>query len=501
LVFATLRVETVAYGRDTRASSQRSLYSGFPRRDVGVRRLTLIYGLGFAFLGEHRYLHILKRVKFPQYATEFTDNRLNVRYRKLVMNHSNCPSALSAGAKALPDGVQAFSHTQAMWRFLSNPRVNPKELAQPLREAAHEAVEREEGEWVLCAHDGSRLNYGNDEAKRDRLQMTHVHDVGYELQSSLRVSAHDGAALGVPAQNLVTAEGGWRCRERGIGPDEQTHPDELSGRMIWLEQQSWGKRLVHIVDREADSAVHLRQGSEHGQGWLVRVKAASSVRFEGQSMGAGEVAERLPFRKVRRVQCKGKLALQWIASAPVTLTRKAKPKRDTPEGKRIAPIPGAPLRLRLVVSRLGDTRGKVLAEWYLLSHLPDTVSDAQIAQGYYFRWQIESFFKLLKQAGHQLERWEQESGSALFKRLLNATHACLLVWRLARERGEAARQTQAFLVRLSGRQMKASRPVTPSALLEGVFMLLAMLETLEHHPPDQLRVFARSLLHELLDGG
>jgi hypothetical protein len=110
------------------------------------------------------------------------------------------------------------------------------------------------------------------------------------------------------------------------------------------------------------------------------------------------------------------------------------------------------------------------------------VSDAQIAQWYDFRWQIESFFKLLKQAGHQLERWEQESGSALFKRLLIATHACLLVWRLARERGEEARQTQAFLVRLSGHQMKASRPVTLSALLEGVFMLLALLETLEHHP-------------------
>jgi hypothetical protein len=30
-----------------------------------------------------------------------------------------------------------------MWRFLSNPRVTPKELAQPLRKAAHEAVARQ----------------------------------------------------------------------------------------------------------------------------------------------------------------------------------------------------------------------------------------------------------------------------------------------------------------------------------------------------------------------
>ena len=412
------------------------------------------------------------------------------------MSHSNCTSALLAGAKALPDGVQAFSHTQAMWRFLSNPRVSPKEVAQPLREAARDAVEQEDSEWVLCAHDGSRLNYGNHEAKRDRLQMTHEHDVGYELQSSLLVGADDGAPLAVAVQNLVTAEGVWRCRETGIVPDEQTHLDELSERMDWLEQQSWGKRLAHLIDREADWAAHLRQWSERGPYWLVRVKAASSVRSDGQSMSVREVAERLTFHRTRRVQCKGQPALQWIAGAPVVLTRKARPKRDAPDGKRLAPIPGAPLALRLGVSRLCDPRGRVLAEWYWLSALPETVSDAQIALWYYFRWPIESFFKRLKQAGHPLERWEQESGGALFKRLLIATHACLLVWRLARERGEAARQTQDFLVRLSGRQMKASRPVTMSALLKGVFMLFAMLKTLEQYPPEQLKAFARSVLHE-----
>ena len=242
------------------------------------------------------------------------------------MSHSNCTSALLAGAKALPDGVQAFSHTQAMWRFLSNPRVSPKEVAQPLREAARDAVEREDSEWVLCAHDGSRLNYGNHEAKRDRLQMTHEHDVGYELQSSLLVGADDGAPLAVAVQNLVTAEGVWRCRETGIVPDEQTHLDELSERMDWLEQQSWGKRLVHLIDREADWAAHLRQWSERGPYWLVRVKAASSVRSDGQSMSVREVAERLTFHRTRRVQCKGQPALQWIAGAPVVLTRKARPK-------------------------------------------------------------------------------------------------------------------------------------------------------------------------------
>ena len=128
------------------------------------------------------------------------------------MSHGHCANTLSAGVKALPDGVRAdgvraFSHTQAMWRFLSNPQVSPWELAQPLREAARDAAGRQDGEWVWCLHDGSRLNHGKHEAKQDRLRMTHEHDVGYELQGSLLVGAHDGAPLAVGAQNRVTAGG------------------------------------------------------------------------------------------------------------------------------------------------------------------------------------------------------------------------------------------------------------------------------------------------------
>jgi hypothetical protein len=240
------------------------------------------------------------------------------------MSHSNCASALSEGMKALPDGVQAFAHTQAMWRFLSNPRVSPRELAVPLLKAAYEVVAQQSGEYVLCIHDGSRLNYWNHKAKQDRLQITHRRDVGYELQSSLFVGAEDGSPLAVPVQNLVTAEGVWRCREAGIVPDEQMHLSELSERMSWLEQQPWGKRLVHIIDREADSAAHMRQWSDHGQHWRVRVKAASSVCFNGESMRVRDVAERLTFHETRQVQCKAKPVTQWIASTQVVLTRKAK---------------------------------------------------------------------------------------------------------------------------------------------------------------------------------
>lgn len=415
-----------------------------------------------------------------------------------MKNHLNHTTALAAGTKALPDGVKAFAHTQAMWRFLANERVTPKGLAAPLLEAAHEAVGSQSGDWVLCVHDWSRLNYGRHEAKRDRVRMTHKHDVGYELQSSLLVSAVDGAPLASPAQNLVTAEGVWQSREDEIVVDRKPHLDELSERMAWLEQQAFGRRLVHVIDREADSVAHWRQWSHQGQHWLVRVKGRSTVRHGQSSMRIEEVAKQLDYREERQVVCKGQRATQWVASTPVRVTRAAKPKKVGPDGARVAPIPGEPLAARLVVSRVYDQRGKLVAEWYLLTTVPETVSDAQVALWYYFRWQIESFFKLLKQAGHHVEQWAQESGCATFKRILIATCACIQVWRLAREDSASAVETRLFLVRLSGRQMKASRPVTMSALLDGAFKLMVTMEMLERYSVAQLKAFANAIINEAL---
>lgn len=42
--------------------------------------------------------------------------------------------------------------------------------------------------------------------------------------------------------------------------------------------------------------------------------------------------------------------------------------------------------------------------------------------------------------------------------------------------------------------MKASQPVTMPALLDGVFKLFAMLETLEHYSLPELKAFANTVL-------
>jgi hypothetical protein len=253
--------------------------------------------------------------------------------------------------------------------------------------------------------------------------------------------------------------------------------------------------LVHLVDREADSVRHLRDWSAQGHLWLIRAKAGSRVQADGRDTRLDTLAQTLNYEAVREVSYQGKVGTQWVAQTAVVLTRQAQPhatEQATASGPRSKPPdPAPPLAARLIVSRIQDAQGQVVACWYLLSNVPVEVDAATVALWYYFRWRIESFFKLLKQAGHQLERWEQETGEAIFKRLLIACQACVLTWRLLREQGVLADQVKQFLVRLSGRQTKRSAPITAPALLSGLYIFFALLEVLENHSVEELRSFAR----------
>jgi hypothetical protein len=406
------------------------------------------------------------------------------------MQHANCVPHLAAGMKSLPSAQSSLADTQALWRFLNNPDVSPVDLSVPLLEITRKGITQGCDAYALAVHDWSRLNFRTHQSKRDRVRMTHDLDVGYELQSTVIVADRDGTPLCAPVQNLRTAHGLLSSRHDGIQPDTP-HLDELSERMVWLQQQALGRPLVHIIDREADSVGHLRQWSAQGSLWLVRVKEGGRIHYQNTRTKFNEVAATLRYERVRQVHYKGTEAVQWIASTTVVLARAAKPGGRDATGKRKRAVKGAPLPARLVVSQVCDDAGKVLAQWYLLSNVPAKVDAATLALWYYWRWNIESYFKLLKGAGQQVEHWEQESGAALFKRLLIAAQACALAWRLLSEPGDVAQQTRAFLVRLSGRQMKRKQPVTASALLAGLYLLFALSETLEHYSSEEIAQFAR----------
>jgi hypothetical protein len=192
------------------------------------------------------------------------------------------------------------------------------------------------------------------------------------------------------------------------------------------------------------------------------------------------------------VKYHGRPAQQWVAEIPIRLLRPGQ--RNRPQSGDRQRIPGLPLSLRLIISEVRSPDGKLLATWYLLTNLTIDVDAATIALWYYWRWSIESFFKLLKSAGMQVEQWQQETAAAIARRLLVACMACVTVWQLAQSKHPQADPARRLLVRLSGRQMKRGTTFTIPALLAGMWTLLAMVEVLEHHSLEEIYTAAEHVL-------
>lgn len=299
------------------------------------------------------------------------------------------------------------------------------------------------------------------------------------------ISDRHGGPLSLIAMNLKTNKetlSSYSKELKGL-----THLEELSKRIAWIESQSFKKPLVHIIDREADSIAFLRSLEERK--WVIRVND-TNYAYDGMSnQKIKNIAKGLLFSQARAVNYKGTQATQQIAETMITITRDARPKRKTKDGEKLPciRIKGKPLTVRLVVSRIIDNNGKELAMWYLLAKNLEVVPAATIALWYYWRWSIESYYKLMKSAGMQLESWQQTTGEAIARRILVASMVCVCVWRIAHAKGPEANELRIILVRLSGRQMKWRKTFTFPALLSGLWSLLSLQELLQNYSANKIQ--------------
>lgn len=413
--------------------------------------------------------------------------RLKARYHTLVEQHGTPVSALASGLRVLPHGGQAFAATQAAWRFFANPKVTLAALCQPLQEYARQQITQQSLEYLLTLHDWSWLDYNGHARKSDRKAHSHKHAQGYDLLSSLAVSTQTGAPLAPLALALESAEGVYTSQHPERQPAWEGHPEALWAQIGAVESLALPTRCVHCVDREADSVALHRQFAASGRLCLLRARDNQYAQVKGQRVQLRALPARLPFAFARPVTYHGRPAQQWVAQQEVTLTR---PYIRTRKGQREV-IDGPPVTLRLVISQVRSEGGTVLACWYLLSNVADTVSAATLALWYYWRWQIECFHKLLKGAGWHIEDWQQESASAVVKRLAVVSMAATLVWAIQHCRDPQVEPLRRELIRLSGRQMKRTQPFTPPALLVGLGMLLSAIELLERYTPDELQRMAQ----------
>jgi hypothetical protein len=389
--------------------------------------------------------------------------------------------------------MSAFAETMAAWRFYNNSRIEMAELVEPLREYARRQLAANQASFVMLVHDWCKLSYPGHASKLDQAQLAQKNNRGYELTSVLAVSALDGAPLAAVEVHFKTADGILSTRDPA--PPDVHHLEQVLPSMEASRSWNLGCPALHVIDREADSVGHFRAWHAAGHFFLVRGHDHRVVRWEGGRWKRHEIAvelqERGEFRQSGGALYQGKTAQLWVAETEVVLDQAARsmvPVRKGSRKKKPMEIPGPPLTLRLIIVQVRDQGGRILAAWFLLTNAAVTMVTAQqLARCYYWRWRIESYFKLLKSHGQQLESWLQETGPAIFRRLLIATMACVTVWQLMADPSPAATELKDTLVRFSGRQTKRTKRHTAPALLAGLWSLLTVLAYLEDHDLETIK--------------
>jgi len=388
-------------------------------------------------------------------------------------------STTTATGIAVPaDLKSSFATTQALWRFLGNDKVTLKKLIAPLRHFAVHQVTESKSDYVLAVTDWSKLDYKKHKAKKDVVQVSHKTDIGYDLTCQLLVSADIGQPIAPIQMHLKTADGFLSTAE--TPPSEHVcHLEQVLPLMCEASTMEIPAQIVHIIDREADSVFHLREWNEQGFHYLVRAIDNRQVRWRERAVKLCEIKTQLEsegaFVASREVTIGGKKGRQYVSETNIILDRPATRKIDG----RIVSIPGVPLSLRLVIVKVLDAKtNEELSVWYLLTNVSEEVSSERLALWYYWRWRIESYFKLMKSGGQQLEHWQQESALAILKRLLIASMACATVWCLQESKNAESEELKGVLVRLSGKRLKRGRPPSAEILLSGLFVWLQMFDFL-----------------------
>jgi hypothetical protein len=416
----------------------------------------------------------------------------------MIGQHINHNQAIAAGAVIPAGEASSFATTQAVWRFLNNEKITPQQLVYPLREFVREQV-LPKTDYVLCTVDWSHLNYAHHDSKTDKTQLSHKTDIGYDLTAMLAVDAESGKPMGLIQAHLKTAYG-FETTSDMLPAVATSHLDQVLTLMEDAKNMNLGATPVTIIDREADAVYYMRQWASAGHKFLVRCDDRC-VNWQAKEISLDKIRKQAEvenlFTYCLEFSHEGQKVLQYVYETDVVLSR---PARRNVKNKRFS-VPGEPLQLRLLIAKLiVKETGEELRYWYLLTNVPRSdVSSAQIALWYYYRWNIESYFKLMKAGGQELEHWQQESALAILKRLLVASMAAAMVWRLQRNTSPEAEELKKVLTQLSGKSHKRGRPPTAGILISGLFVLLQILDYLDAIGDDLNQITKlRSLLKKCL---
>ena len=353
-------------------------------------------------------------------STAINDKRLNKRLARLLDRLSEKPD------ESIPAACQGWSDTQAAYRFLDNDKVGFDEIIEGHRDASIERIKHHE--VVLLAQDTTFLDFGIEEAV-GLGTLRHTPSEHYLLHPTVAFTP-SRVNLGVLGAEF------WQRPEEPVAHLRDRKPIEEKESYRWLQsyrlacevqRQSPDTVVVSVADREGDIhewfvEAQQRQVEDKAE-FIVRAKCNRRTKVDEdeysylwEELAQSAVIGCMSFKTPRTGHKKSRDVTVELRTREVEFCGR--------QGRGVQPVTVS----AVYVKEKAPPKGEEPIEWMLLTSLPvDTRAAAETIVGWYIcRWEIEIFFRVLKQ-GCGIEKLRLETD----RRLLNGIAIYLIVaWRI-----------------------------------------------------------------------
>lgn len=349
------------------------------------------------------------------------DVRLNRRIVKIVEALGLAPG------RTIPQAFQSWSSIKACYNFFSNGLISEKKIIAPHVKQTLERIK--EYPVVLLPNDTSELDYNGKEAMEGKERITNTKK-GLWLHPTIAVTP-ERVMLGIVDVNF------WKRKQevnaKGSKQDKLPIEDKESYRWLQSYRQSCeiargvpGTQFINISDREGDIIEvfdEITKQKEIGKAADVIIRSQHDRLLEGKKGKQDKL-----WQKLKETPSLGEI--EFVV--PATEKRSGRKVKQKLKGISVSIKPrnkSTVVEINAVMAIEEDPPvGEDALIWVLLTSLAvNTFKDVVKIINYYLcRWEIETFFKVLK-SGCKIEERQLQTGERM-KALI--TVFMLLAWRV-----------------------------------------------------------------------
>lgn len=317
--------------------------------------------------------------------------------------------------QSIPLACQDWAGTKAAYRFFSNDKVTPDKILDSHKSNTHKRIKYNEDDFTLILHDTTEIDYTSHQSIKDlsyrkrkpllnlneNIKDQHSYSYGLFLHASMAITT-SGVPLGIPALKFYDRDQfKGPMKEREVQINNTGVPIYEKESYKWIENidrttsdsQINSSKLVHIGDREADIFELFELCDKTETNFLVRaardrkVDGGNSLLFDYINNNESTELFELTIKDINRKSRTSKIKLSYgeVEVLPPHL------KRTT-----FLPLKLYYIQAEEIYEEDSPPSNPVL--WRLLTNL--TIKNFSTAREkvfwYSLRWNIETFFKVLK---------------------------------------------------------------------------------------------------------